>query len=165
MKSLVLFKNNLRINDNPLLYFSSKEDTILPAYIYDDINLRALGAASKYWLHKSLESLNKDLENRMIFVLGDTLIKLPALVKKHSINKVYIEKPFIHEEIKLYVKLEQILNESGVELISYNCSLLWEPQSILKADKSPYKVFTPFYKKRRPNIHKSRTTTWKATKK
>ena len=41
MKSLVLFKNNLRINDNPLLYFSSKEDTILPAYIYDDINVRA----------------------------------------------------------------------------------------------------------------------------
>ena len=69
MKSLVLFKNNLRINDNPLLYFSSKEDTILPAYIYDDINIRALGAASKYWLHKSLESLNKNLENRMIFVL------------------------------------------------------------------------------------------------
>lgn len=147
MKSLVLFKNNLRINDNPLLYFSSKEDTILPAYIYDDINIRALGAASKYWLHKSLESLNKDLENRMIFVFGDTLIKLPALVKKYSINKVYLEKPYIHEEIKLYVKLEQILNESGVELISYNCSLLWEPQSILKADKSPYKVFTPFYKK------------------
>ena len=56
----------------------------------------------------------------MLFVLGDTLLEVPILVKKLSINKVYIEKPYIHEEMKLYVKLEQILNEFGVELISYN---------------------------------------------
>ena len=146
MKTLVLFKNNLRINDNPVLYHALKEGEIIPAYIYDDINVRSLGASSKYWLHNALNSLNKNLENNMLFISGDTLSLIPQIVEKYSIKKVYIEKPYIHEEIKLYIKLENILNEKKIDLQSYNCSLLWEPQSILKIDKTAYKVFTPFYK-------------------
>ena len=37
MNSIVLFKNNLRINDNPALYYAAKHsEKILPIYIYDD---------------------------------------------------------------------------------------------------------------------------------
>ena len=146
MKTLVLFKNNLRINDNPVLYHASKEDEIIPAYIYDEINSRPLGSSSKYWLHNSLNSLNQNLKNQMLFMSGDTLSLVPLIVDKYSIKKVYIERPYIHEEIKAYLKLDNILSEKDVDLLSYNCSLLWEPQTILKIDKSPYKVFTPFYK-------------------
>ena len=41
MNSIVLFKNNLRINDNPALFHASKsENKILPVYIHDDINIK-----------------------------------------------------------------------------------------------------------------------------
>ena len=46
MKSLIIFKNNLRINDNPILYQASKEESIIPAYIYDNIIIRDFGSAS-----------------------------------------------------------------------------------------------------------------------
>ena len=52
MKSLVLFKNNLRIDDNPVLLFSSKVNHIIPVYIYDNINFKKeLGTSSKYWFY------------------------------------------------------------------------------------------------------------------
>jgi deoxyribodipyrimidine photo-lyase len=39
------------------------------------------------------------------------------------------------------------LREGNVSVRSHNGSLLFEPQSITKADGTPYKVFTPFYRK------------------
>ena len=39
------------------------------------------------------------------------------------------------------------LKKAGVSYQSYNGSLLWEPSAILKKDETPYKVFTPYYKK------------------
>ena len=64
MNSIVLFKNNLRINDNPALYHAAKySDKILPIYIYDDVNIKkSLGSASKYWLYSALNSLKKSLD-------------------------------------------------------------------------------------------------------
>ena len=35
----------------------------------------------------------------------------------------------------------------GIEVVSYDASLLWEPWTISKDDGKPYKVFTPFYRK------------------
>ena len=71
MNSLVLFKNNLRLDDNPVLFHASENSSILPIYIYDNVNIeRDLGAASKYWLHNSLRSLNKSLDNRLVFFKG-----------------------------------------------------------------------------------------------
>jgi deoxyribodipyrimidine photo-lyase len=39
------------------------------------------------------------------------------------------------------------LKGNGRTVVSFNGSLLFEPQDVLKADGSPYKVFTPFYRK------------------
>ena len=90
MNSIVLFKNNLRINDNPVLFYASKySSNILPVFIYDDKNFKKqLGSASRYWLHNSLISLNKSLNNKLHFSRGDTILILEQLVKKYSIKNV-----------------------------------------------------------------------------
>ena len=62
MNNLVLFRKNLRIFDNPALLSACENGSILPVYLHDDNSLnRPLGAASKYWLHNALNSLNNDL--------------------------------------------------------------------------------------------------------
>ena len=75
MTSLVLFKNNLRINDNDILFDACKDNKkILPLYILDEKNTdKPLGSSSKYWLHKSLESLNNKLNNNLQVFKGDTI--------------------------------------------------------------------------------------------
>ena len=45
MNTLVLFKNNLRIQDNPVLYNAVKNNNIIPAYILDEhYNSKNLGS-------------------------------------------------------------------------------------------------------------------------
>jgi deoxyribodipyrimidine photo-lyase len=43
--------------------------------------------------------------------------------------------------------IEKELGSTGIEVKSFNASLLFEPSSTVKKDGTPYKVFTPFYQK------------------
>ena len=107
MNSIVLFKNNLRINDNPALFHASKsENKILPVYIYDDINIKKqLGSASRYWLHNALISLNKSLNFNLSFYRGDTIDILMKIIKKYEISDIYCEQPFLKNDIILFNQL------------------------------------------------------------
>ncbi len=149
MNSIVLFKNNLRINDNPALFHASKsENKILPVYIHDDINIKKqLGSASRYWLHNALISLNKSLNFNLSFYRGDTIDILMKIIKKYEISDIYYEQPFLKNDIILFDQLKLKLSQLNVKFNIHNCTLLWAPQYILKKDNTPYKVFTPFYRK------------------
>ena len=59
-KSIHWFRQDLRINDNPSLESASKNNSLIPIYILDDVNPGEfmMGAASKWWLYHSLNKLN-----------------------------------------------------------------------------------------------------------
>ena len=44
-------------------------------------------------------------------------------------------------------KDNDLIKSLEIDYHIFNGSLLWEPESILKDDGTPYKVFTPFYRK------------------
>jgi deoxyribodipyrimidine photo-lyase len=52
------FRQDLRLSDNPALTIAARQGNILPIYILDDDNAgeHAMGAASRWWLHHSLQS-------------------------------------------------------------------------------------------------------------
>ncbi|MAV64907.1 MAG: deoxyribodipyrimidine photo-lyase [Pelagibacteraceae bacterium TMED124] len=146
--NLVIFKNNLRLNDNPALYYASKETDIIPIYIDDNFNIKKkIGSASKYWLHHALNSLNTCLNNNLQYYRGNSLEIISELKSKYNISKIFMEKTFTPDEINLQKKISVFANKLGIDLELYNCSLLWEPKTILKKDMTPYKVFSPFYRK------------------
>jgi len=148
MNSLIIFKNNLRVKDNPPLFYGSKNNKVIPLFIYDNVNIKKeLGSASKYWLYHALNSLNESLNSNLLFYKGDSKSIIKSLVKKHSISSVFCEEPFLENDIILFEKIKKILDGLNVSLKFYNSTLLWEPYSILKDDESPYRVFTPFYRK------------------
>ena len=138
----------MRVSDNPSLnYLSKKYENILGIYIFDDINSDPkLGSASKVWLNASLNYLNKQLDGNLVFLKGDAKDCIDQLmdffdVKEISWNRSY--EPWIvqrDKNLKLYLKTK-------VKVNSFNGSLLWEPWEVLKNDGTPYKVFTPFYKR------------------
>ena len=79
---LVIFNQDLRISDNPALFFACQKATtdgqdILPIFIFDEVNKRKLGGASKWFLHFSLEGLQKNLQKilglNLLFFKGDSL--------------------------------------------------------------------------------------------
>ena len=75
--SILLHYHDLRTSDHPALTaLANHGSTILPLFVYDEINLRRLGGASRWWLHHALERLinqYQDLGCRLQIIHGNTL--------------------------------------------------------------------------------------------
>jgi deoxyribodipyrimidine photo-lyase len=148
-KILCWFRNDLRISDNPALLNASEDGEVLPIYIFDNFNANEyhMGSVSKWWLHQSLTSLKKSLDGNLMFYKGNPLDILLRIIKDNSINSVYWNRCYEPWQIARDKIIKKTLQENGIKVKTYNASLLWEPWDILKQDNTPYKVFTPYYRK------------------
>lgn len=143
------FRQDLRLFDNPALTKAARHKTILPIYILDDKNAKdyAMGGASRWWLHHSLKILNASLDNRLSVYNGDPQTILDDILKRFDVEAVYWNRCYEPWRIKRDTCIKQNLKTRGIEVHTCNGSLLWEPWDITKNDGTPYKVFTPFYRK------------------
>jgi len=146
--SLVWFRQDLRLQDNPALSAALAEGLVLPLFILDDESAGdwKFGAASRWWLHHSIISLNKSLNNQLWVLSGDPAQIISNLVAEYDISNVYWNRCYEPSSIKRDKKIKSHLSSVGIEVYSFNGSLIWEPWSNLKKDGTPYKVFTPYYK-------------------
>jgi len=148
-KSLHWFRQDLRLSDNPALHHSSKNGQVLPVYILDDQNSGdlSMGGASRFWLHHSLKNLNGNLNNNLSLYQGDPLKTLIDIIDRNNITAVYWNRCYEPWRIKRDTEIKSALEAKEISVFTYNGSLLWEPWTIKKDDGTPYKVFTPFYRK------------------
>ena len=149
--SIHWFRNDLRINDNPSLNFAAENGKVIPIFIHDTVNNTQkefnIGEASAWWLHYSLDALNKSLDEKVNFFSGDPLKVIKLLIKNYDIESVSWNRCYSPWEIKRDTEIKSHLKKNNIKVSTFNSSLLWEPWEVLKDDNSPYKVFSPFYKK------------------
>lgn len=147
--AILWFRQDLRLSDNPALVAAVAKGEILPIFILDDeiAGEKKLGAASRWWLHHSLNSLNQSLLGNLNFYCGDSFEIIKRLVEEKKASSVFWNRCYEPFRISQDSKIKALLKENGTEANSFNGSLLWEPWQVLKSDKTPYKVFTPFYRK------------------
>ncbi len=143
------FRQDLRIQDNPSLHEAAQQGTVLPIYILDDENAgeHRMGEASRWWLHHSLQALNKSLKGKLAVYKGNSKKILIDLVEEHSVKAVNWNRCYEPWRIARDKKIKKALEAHNTDSQSFNGSLLWEPWEILKKDGTPYKVFTPYYRK------------------
>ena len=148
--NIVWFRQDLRIKDNPALIEAAKNNAkVIPIYILDDENAGEwkMGAASRWWLHKSLNSLNNSLQENLRVFQGKADKVLLKLAKASNADGVYWNRCYEPWRIARDQFIKSELKLGGVDVKSFNASLLFEPPKIKKKDGTPYKVFTPFYRK------------------
>ena len=102
---------------------------------------------SRWWLHNSLESLNKSIGSNLSVYNGNPLDIFSELVKKFDVEAVYWNRCYEPWAIARDKKIKVFLEERKISVKSFNALLLWEPWDIKKKDGTAYKVFTPFYRK------------------
>jgi deoxyribodipyrimidine photo-lyase len=143
------FRQDLRLSDNPALIEAAKAGAVLPVYILDDVNAGEwkMGGASRFWLHHSLTRLNEALEGKLHIMKGDAAALIPDLAQKTGAVGVYWNRCYEPWRVRRDAIIKQTLTDRGIGAHSFNGSLLWEPWEVLKEDKTPYKVFTPFFRK------------------
>ncbi len=141
------FRQDLRLADNPALFEAAQKGEVLPVYILDDENADwALGSAGRWWLHHSLAALNKALKGKLHIYKGKAEDIIFKLCLKFNIGAVFWNRCYEPWRMVRDEKIKKNLMSQGIEVKSFNGSLLWEPWEILKKDHSPYKIFTPYYK-------------------
>ena len=143
------FRQDLRLSDNPSLSEAAQQGTVLPVYIFDNKNAgeHQHGAASQWWLHHSLSALNNSLNNKLCIQIGDPKKILIDLIQEHNVTAVYWNRCYEPWQIKRDKQIKKVLQTHNIEANSFNGSLLWEPWDVLKKDGTPYKVFTPYYRR------------------
>ena len=143
------FRQDLRITDNPSLETAAEFDAVLPIYILDDENSQEfkMGSASRWWLHNSLQSLNESLDGKLSIYSQNPEIVIQELLKKYEVKAVFWNRCYEPWRIDRDIDIKAYLDDKNIENKSFNSHLLWEPWKISKDDGTPYRVFTPYYKK------------------
>ncbi len=147
---IVWFRQDLRLTDNPALSAAAAMGApILPVYVLDDANagLAKAGAASRWWLHQSLVALNADMDGALLCFDGDAEAILPRLAANVGAEAVFWNRCYEPWRIDRDKRIKTNLLQSGLRVRSFNGSLLFEPPNVTKKDGTPYKVFTPFYRR------------------
>ena len=147
--NVMWFRQDLRLTDNPALSKSLEAGTTLPIFIFDNVNSKEHinGSASRWWLHHSLIKLNKSLKNKLCFFKGNPIEILDKINKQYKIINIYWSRCYEPWSIKRDKKIKKYFTDIDINVNTFNGSLLWEPWNIAKKDGTPYKVFTPYYRK------------------
>lgn len=151
--TLVWFRNDLRLADNTALATAiEKGDPIVPVFIWapEECGDWPPGAASKWWLHNALKHLQADLEAKgltLILRSGKSLEVLRRLIEETGAARVVWNRRYEQPLRTVDAEIKRSLREDGIEVESFNSSLLNEPHTVATGSGQPYKVYTPYWKK------------------
>jgi deoxyribodipyrimidine photo-lyase len=148
VKSIVWFRHDLRLADNPALTAAAGIGEILPVYIWapEEENDFPYGGATRWWLHESLAALQVALNGELVLRQGATLDCLRALIRETGATHVYWNRRYEPYAIARDSALKSALRAEAIEVRSFNSALLYEPWTVQNKSRRPFQVFTPFYK-------------------
>lgn len=145
MTTIVWFRQDLRLADNPALSQAAEAGTIIPVFIRENGSLRERGGASKWWLHHSLEKLRESLGG-LVLLTGSPEQVLKELAEKAGAGAVCWNRRYEPDAIETDKAVKAELEQSGLEVKTFNGRLLHEPWEIKTGDGGPYKVYSPFWR-------------------
>jgi len=167
---LIWFRLDLRLADNPALAAAAAaRRPVLPVFIWapEEEGNWPPGAASRWWLHQSLKSLDASLEKRglrLILRRGPSLKALRSLLHETGATSVFWNR---RHEPALSARDENIraaLLDDGIPVETFNGSLLFDPEEIRNSSGGPFQVFTPFWRSclsAAPDFAPGKSSAWK----
>jgi deoxyribodipyrimidine photo-lyase len=151
-RALVWLRNDLRIADNPALSRAMAADEVVAVHIEETTGARQRGAASRWWLHHSLNALAADLAERGVrleTVAGDAQKLIPELADRHEADAIYWNRRYAPAERDVDTAIKERLKRDGREVESFAANVLVEPFEMETGAGKPYSVYTPFWKQLR----------------
>ncbi|GAB3576852.1 deoxyribodipyrimidine photo-lyase [Leifsonia lichenia] len=150
--AVVWFRDDLRVADNPALTAAAGSGLpVVCVYVLDEESpgVRALGGASRWWLHHSLVSLAAAVD-----ALGGSLTVLrgPAervvgdLLRETDAAAVFWNRRYGLAERTIDEAVKSAARADGREASSFGANLLFEPWTIRTGSGTPFSVYTPFWR-------------------
>jgi deoxyribodipyrimidine photo-lyase len=149
--TIVWFRNDLRLADNPALAHAAAQGAVVPVFIWtpNDHGSWPPGGAQQWWLHQSLASLSRSLDklgSRLIIKQGDPLTILKDLARTATAETVAWNRRYEPALIDADKRVKRGLADAGLDAQTFNGALLVEPWEVETKQGKPYQVFTPFHR-------------------
>jgi deoxyribodipyrimidine photo-lyase len=150
--NILWFRQDLRLSDNPALAAAiERGGPLIPAYIWapEEEGAWVPGAASQWWLARSLAALAAELERRgarLIVRCGPSDEALARLADETGAGAVFWNRRYEPAAIARDKQVKSGLRARGLIAESFNGSLLFEPWTIANRAGQPYRVFMAFWR-------------------
>jgi deoxyribodipyrimidine photo-lyase len=150
--ALVWLRQDLRLSDNPAFAAAvERRSPVIPVFIWapEEEGPWPPGAASRWWLGRSLAKLSRELENRgsrLIVRRGPSGEALGRLAEESGASAVFWNRRYEPAAVARDSGVESKLRELGLLFRSFNGNLLFEPGAILNQSGQPFQVFTAFWR-------------------
>lgn len=142
MRRILWFRRDLRVEDNPLL---CQEGDVLPIFIFDPAILELLSKNDRRvtFIFNALVHLKSALRTRgldLAIFYGKPADVFGWLLKNSSYHDVCASGDYDGYALERDREVSHLIEFTYVHDI-----YIFKPDELLKKDKTPYQVFTPFY--------------------
>ncbi len=142
--SLIWFRQDLRIADNPALVAAAAKGPVIALFVLDDETPGSWtwGAASRWWLHHSL----KDLSTKIPLILrsGKADEIVAEVLQETGAASLHFSRDYAPWSAALEQRIKERCEKQNIACHRYGGFLLHEPETIRNGAGEPYKVYTPF---------------------
>ncbi|XP_050372825.1 cryptochrome-1 [Argentina anserina] len=152
-KTIVWFRRDLRIEDNPALAAAARDGAVFPVYIWcpKDEGQFYPGRVSRWWLKQSLAHLDQSLKSLgaelVLIKTNSTLSAILECIQAIGATKVVFNHLYDPVSLVCDHNIKGKLLELGISVQSYNADLLHEPWEIYDAKGQTFTTFREYWDK------------------
>ena len=148
------FRRDFRIDDNHGLFQALNAGLpVVPIFIFDPEILRHFpnpADARLTFIHRSLMELDREFRKNnsaLQVYFSSPEVVFGRLIAKYEIQVVYTNSDYEPSAIQRDEKIQQQLSAKGIEFQSFKDQVIFHQDEVVKANASPYTIFTPYSKK------------------
>ena len=145
--SIFWFRRDLRLTDHPALAAAVAEGAVLGLFINDEHLRRPSGANRLAFLTRSLRSLDEEMGGRLVVRSGPPAQVLQDVASECGATRIFATDDFGPYGRQRDTDVGTTLADQGLEVHYLDSPYAVPPDSILTGGGTPYKVFTPFFRK------------------
>ena len=144
MASVLWFRRDLRLRDNPALLAAAESGPVVPLFVVDPVLWDRAGAVRQNYLVASLRSLGASLGRNLLLIHGRPEEVVPQIAKAAKADSVHIAADYSPYGQARDSRVEAALGTTP--LVRTGSPYAVAPGRVTKSDGTAYRVYTPFYK-------------------
>ena len=143
---ILWLRQDLRLADHAALSAAAAAGPVIVLYVLDDVTPGRwrMGGASRWWLHRSLESLSKSVP--LVLRRGAADEVVAEVVAETGARAVHFTRDYAPWSAALEQRVKEACAAAGATCHRHRGFLLHEPEQIRNGQGEPYRVYTPFSK-------------------
>ena len=147
--SVMWFRRDLRLGDNPALLEAVADGPALPLFVLDPALWGPAGPSRRAYLTASLRALDGQLRQRktqLSLVRGDPVRRVVLVAREVGAERVHVAADHGPYGRRRDQDVEEALADAGIELVRTGSPYAVAPGRVESGSGDPYQVFTPFSK-------------------